>query len=157
MGKKHPQTIRLGGRKKSAVRTQFGALCYRIRNDEIQVLLVTSRRRKRWIIPKGWPMDGATPSEAAMREAWEEAGVKGSIKGGMIGIYSYRKDYSGKRLACLVVVFAVKVKSTKKNYPEAGQRRRKWVSVKKAAKMLDDVEMRYLVKSFDPRSNKRAA
>ncbi|MBT8416205.1 MAG: NUDIX domain-containing protein, partial [Silicimonas sp.] len=66
--------LRLADGGKRDVRTQFGALCWRVVNDKVQVLLITSRRRKRWILPKGWPMDEATPVEAAQTEAWEEAG-----------------------------------------------------------------------------------
>ncbi len=102
-------------------------------------------------------MDGATPADAALREAWEEAGVKGTVKGPSIGFYSYKKQLAGKRLACIVIIFPVKVKSTQKNYPEASQRQRKWVTPQKAAKMLSDPELAYLVKNFDPRARKRAA
>ena len=54
---------------KRGVRTQFGALCWRKRADEVQVLLVTSRRRRRWIIPKGWPQDRTTPAKAALADS----------------------------------------------------------------------------------------
>ena len=77
---------------KRGVRTQFGALCWRKRADEVQVLLVTSRRRQRWIIPKGWPQDRATPMKTALAEAWEEAGVEGKANPTCLGIYSYTKD-----------------------------------------------------------------
>ena len=64
--------ISLRGAAKSDVRTQFAALCYRIKRGKVQVLLVTSRRTKRWIVPKGWPMEGRTPADSAAQEAWEE-------------------------------------------------------------------------------------
>ncbi|MFC6583776.1 NUDIX hydrolase [Sulfitobacter aestuariivivens] len=54
------------------MRTQFAALCYRVKKGKVQVLLVTSRGTKRWIVPKGWPMDGKTPAQSAALEAWEE-------------------------------------------------------------------------------------
>jgi 8-oxo-dGTP pyrophosphatase MutT (NUDIX family) len=43
------------------------------------VLLMTSRDTGRWIIPKGNIDAGATPAKAAEKEAYEEAGVKGTI------------------------------------------------------------------------------
>ena len=57
------------------VRLQYGALPYRASKVRgVEVLLVTSRETKRWIIPKGWPIPGLSPSKSAAREAYEEAG-----------------------------------------------------------------------------------
>ncbi len=149
-GKLRP--IRMTTSQKRDVRTQFGALCYRVVDDRLQVLLITSRRTGRWILPKGWPMPGITPVEAAMREAWEEAGVIGRARGNCLGIYSYiKRDHAG-RMPCVVAVFAVKVQSLRRDFPEAGQRNRKWFSRKKAAKLLGEPELRRLVLGFDPRS-----
>jgi 8-oxo-dGTP pyrophosphatase MutT (NUDIX family) len=53
-------------------------LPWRIRKGEVQVCLVTSRGTGRWILPKGWPEKDLSHAEAAAREAWEEAGLKGS-------------------------------------------------------------------------------
>ena len=126
--------IQLAPLQKRDLRTQFGALCYRSRNDKTEVLLITSRGTGRWIVPKGWPVDGATPAEAALQEAWEEAGVIGKAQGNALGIYSYTKQDDGEKLPCVVAVFAVKVKALKNSFPEAGQRRRKWFSRRKAAR-----------------------
>jgi 8-oxo-dGTP pyrophosphatase MutT (NUDIX family) len=105
---------------KSDVRTQFAALCYRIREDETQVLLVTSRASKRWILPKGWPMEGETPAMAALTEAYEEGGVVGRASNVCLGLYSYTKVMDdGTDLPCAVSVFPVRVKRLKKAYPEA--------------------------------------
>jgi len=136
---------------KRGVRTQFGALCWRKRADDVQVLLVTSRRRKRWIIPKGWPQDNATPAKAALAEAWEEAGVEGKVKPTCLGIYSYNKDLiAGSLMPCVVAVFPVKVKKLRGSFPEKSDRRRKWFSLEKAAKKVDDPELAALVANFDP-------
>ena len=62
-------------------RLQVAALCYRRDGDSKEVLLVTSRGTGRWILPKGWPIDGLDAGEAALQEAWEEAGVR---KGALI-------------------------------------------------------------------------
>ncbi|MEM6386930.1 MAG: NUDIX hydrolase [Pseudomonadota bacterium] len=93
-------------------------MCWRMRGDKPQFLLVTSRQRKRWIIPKGWPVDRATPSETAHTEAWEEAGVKGKVFERCLGIYSYNKYLEGgTHLPCVVAVFPVKVKNLAVKYP----------------------------------------
>ena len=142
--------IKLKPPQKREVRTQFGALCYRIRGDKLQVLLVTSRGKGRWILPKGWPIPGTAPDKAALREAWEEAGVAGKARGNALGIYSYTKKQPGRMLPCVVAVFAVKVKTLYQKYPEAGQRKRKWFTPKKAAKLLREPELRQIVRNFDP-------
>ena len=133
------------------VRTQYGALCYRIKNQKLEILLVTSRERRRWIIPKGWPMKNLSPAETAAQEAWEEAGVRGKVSSMCAGIYTYRKRMPGDDLPCAVAVFPLKVKSREKQFPERGERKRKWFSRRKAAKKVTEHELSALIKSFDPR------
>jgi 8-oxo-dGTP pyrophosphatase MutT (NUDIX family) len=144
--------ISLAGGKKTDVRSQFAALCYRMKKGKPQVLLITSRTTKRWIIPKGWPMDGKTPAESAAIEAWEEAGVRGTSDGRCIGIFSYSKDAEGLgELPCLAMVFAIEVMELADTYPEADERKRKWVSRKKAADLVDEAELARIIRDFDPR------
>ena len=145
--------LRVESKNKSDVRTQFAALCYRIVDGKVQVLLVTTRRTGRWILPKGWPMHGETPSDAAATEAWEEAGVKGKVAATPIGLYSYEKYLDdAPDLPCVAVVYPLRVKSLATRFPEAGQRKRKWVSRKRAAKMVHEPELARILKDFDPHS-----
>ncbi|MEP1611062.1 MAG: NUDIX hydrolase [Roseobacter sp.] len=137
--------------RKTDVRSQFAAVCYRLKKDKIEVLLITSRTSKRWIVPKGWPVNGKTPAEAAAIEAWEEAGVRGTCDGRCIGIFSYSKDMDGSSvLPCLAMLFAIEVNELADEYPEADQRKRKWVSRKKASKMVDEPELARILRDFDP-------
>jgi 8-oxo-dGTP pyrophosphatase MutT (NUDIX family) len=136
---------------KSDVRTQFAALCYRVKQGKPQVLLITSRQSGRWIIPKGWPMDGKTPGESALSEAWEEAGVKGKLMGRSLGLYSYHKDLgTSQEIPCVAMIYPVKVKSLANKYPEKDQRKRKWFSPKKAATKVAEPELAHILESFDP-------
>ena len=145
------QRLQLNDAGKRGVLTQFGALCWRRRAGETQVLLITSRRRKRWIIPKGWPQDQKTPARAAGAEAWEEAGAEGMAKPNCLGIYSYNKDLpNGDTVPCVVAVFPVRVKNLRRKYPEAGERKRKWFTLEKAAKKVEEPELRAILASFDP-------
>lgn len=138
--------------QKRDVRSQFAALCYDIKDGKIRILLTTSRRTNRWIIPKGWPMAGKTPGEGAAQEAWEEAGVVGKVTETCLG-YSYRKELPEEDgLPCVALVYPVKVKSLKKEYPEASERKRKWVSRKQAAKLVAEPELARIIRDFDPRS-----
>lgn len=145
--------MRLMGATKMGVRTQFGALCWRIRKDRVQVLLVQTRRRKRWILPKGWPMEGQTPAKAAATEAYEEAGIVGKVAPICIGLYHYTKFPRSKDgpVPCMVAVFPMKAEKILKDYPERGQRKRKWVSTKKAAEMASEPELAQILRHFDPR------
>ncbi|SFE43401.1 8-oxo-dGTP pyrophosphatase MutT, NUDIX family [Sulfitobacter brevis] len=150
--------ISVNGARKGEVRTQFAALCYRVKKGKLRILLVTSRRSKRWIVPKGWPIDSATPAATALQEAWEEAGVTGKSTGLSVGVYSYSKDVGGTDdLPCIAVLYPVEVKSLAKVFPEAGQRRRRWVSRKKAARLVAERELAQLILDFDPRRKKVAA
>jgi 8-oxo-dGTP pyrophosphatase MutT (NUDIX family) len=144
--------LKMTGSAKREVRTQFAALCYRVVDGETQILLVTSRQRGRWIIPKGWPVEGATPADAAATEAFEEAGVTGKTFNICLGIYSYTKvmDDGEADLPCAVSVFPVRVKKVLKTYPEMGERRRKWFTAKKAASKVREPELRKILKHFDP-------
>lgn len=138
--------------RKTDMRTQFAALCWRVVNGKPQILLITSRGTNRWIIPKGWPMGGKTPGDGALIEAWEEAGVKGTASEQCLGLFSYLKKLDKRTaLPCVAMVYAVKVSKLSKSYPEAGQRRRKWVSPKKASKMVREPELAQILKTFDPR------
>ena len=145
------KALDLSDHSKRDVRTQFGALCWRRSAGKVQVLLVTSRRSKRWILPKGWPVDGATPAKTAGTEAFEEAGAVGKVKPVCLGIFSYDKELQGdEKLPCIVAIFPMKVDELAKAWPEKNQRQRKWFSRKKAASMVDEPELAAIIKGFDP-------
>src|ERR1700733_14836288 len=79
-------------RTKPVVRVQYGALPYRFTQmAALEILIVTTRQSRRWIVPKGWPIKRLTPSKSAAREAFEEAGVRGKIGARPIGHFRYRK------------------------------------------------------------------
>ncbi|SPF78218.1 hypothetical protein PRI8871_00811 [Pseudoprimorskyibacter insulae] len=135
---------------------QVAALCYRIRNGRVQILMLTSRDTGRWIVPKGWPHDGLTYAEGAAREAWEEAGVEGRVDVAPIGCYSYMKlRDKAPDLPCHVDLFPLKVSRLVKKFPEAGERRLKWMGRKKAAKSVREADLAALLRNFDPKGNKR--
>ncbi len=145
--------IALRPQSKTDLRTQFAALCYRVTKDKPEILLITSRRSGRWIVPKGWPIPDKTPGETALTEAWEEAGVRGKAIEQCIGLFSYLKATDPRTsLPCLGLVFPVKVKSLARDYPEAGERRRKWLRPRKAAARISEPELAQLIRHFDPRT-----
>lgn len=137
-------------------RQQYGALCFR--RDEasdIEILMITSRESGRWIIPKGWPMKGKKPYEAAATEAWEEAGVRGVVKRKPVGRYTYLKELENGDVApCIVDLFQVEVTEIKANFKEQGQRMSDWVKPDEAARRVREVELKAVLVDFKPRRSK---
>jgi 8-oxo-dGTP pyrophosphatase MutT (NUDIX family) len=130
---------------------QYAALPYRAtESSDIEVLLVTSRTTKRWIIPKGWPLAGKPPHATAAREAFEEAGLIGRVTKRPIGSFSYVKRVkSGAGIECEVHVFPMEVTAQKRNWPEKGKREVQWFSTTDAAATIQDPVLRKLIKSFE--------
>ena len=134
------------------VREQYGALCYRVKKKRptVEVLVITSRDTGRWVIPKGWPMDGKSASAAAAREAWEEAGVKGTIGAEPVGSYHYMKGLPhGLKVDCRVRVFPLAVDDVCKNFPEKGERRAEWVDCAEAASRVQEPGLKTLILAFE--------
>lgn len=129
-----------------ACAAQVAALCWRRHRAKVQVLLITSRDTGRWVLPKGWAMEGRSPAEAAAREAWEEAGVVGTVGAGSIGHFHYDKLMAGADpVRCRVEVFGLSVESLAAKYPEHKQRSRRWVAAQDAAQMVNEPDLRALL------------
>lgn len=130
---------------------QYGALPWR--NDSrrgMQVLLITSRTSGRWIVPKGWPMDDRASYLAAALEAFEEAGVIGEIQTSPLGDYHYmktRKDSAPE--LCRVTLFALRVLGSLRNWPEKGQRQRRWLSLPEASHRVGDAGLARIIRAVD--------
>ncbi|MDJ0859091.1 MAG: NUDIX hydrolase [Dinoroseobacter sp.] len=139
-------------RKTGTARTQVAALPYVMEKGKPRVLLITSRETRRWVIPKGWPIQGKTAFESAATEAWEEAGIVGKVSDKCIGLYAYNKAFPKTDPQPIVVtVYPMRVKAIKDKFPETGQRKRKWMSPKKAAERVKEPELREMLRRFDGR------
>ena len=126
------------------------ALAAHRRGRAQEVLLITSRETFRWVIPKGWPMDGLTPAEAAATESYEEAGIRGRM-GAFQGLYTYQKRLKDLTMRVLTVeVFLLQVDSELSFWPEAQQRRRRWLSAAAAANAVDEPELAEIIRTFRP-------
>ncbi len=99
-----------------------------------KICLITSSNGKRWIIPKGLIDPGATAGEAALQEAWEEAGLVGALQQEPIGSYVYEK--LGRTYH--VVVFLMRVTEVANDWPERALRQRAWVSPAGALERIED-------------------
>jgi phosphohistidine phosphatase len=114
----------------------------------LEVLLVTSRRTKRWVPPKGIVERGMSAAESAAKEALEEAGVEGLIDDHPLGTYQYEKW----RGTCTVEVYAMEVRKELPDWPEASVRTREWMSADEAARRVDEEALKEILKSLPDRS-----
>ncbi len=150
MNMKFPSVLRdvVGPMFKRPKGLQVAALCYRKTAKGKEVLLVTSRGTGRWILPKGWPIRGKSEAQAALQEAWEEAGVKAAnVEEDPIGSYDYHKVLDeGLPVPVETLVYPVEVKTLAKSFPEADERKRKWVSPTDAAELVDEPQLQSLLR-----------
>jgi len=132
-------------------RVQYGALPWRMRDGTLEVLLLTSRGTGRWVVPKGWPHDAFSSAHSAAQEAWEEAGIRGTVTREPIGSYRYDKTRDeGGSVECVVYVHALEVKEQLDDWPEKGQRELQWFPRDVAAGNVDEPELRDLILCYGP-------
>jgi 8-oxo-dGTP pyrophosphatase MutT (NUDIX family) len=106
-------------------------LC-RTESRDIRVCLIRRHEMTTWGIPKGFLDPGDTPADAALREAYEEAGLAGRLIGDAIGTYSYRKR--GSRY--IVAVFLMEVLQEEATWPEQWLRAREWFGLDDGMSLL---------------------
>ena len=124
----------------------------------VQILLVTSRETKRWVIPKGNFANNIVPHAAAAQEAEEEAGVRGAVCPTPLGSYRYRKRKgSGASLMADVEVFPLSVTQEMSDWKEKKQRQRRWFSLAEAAEAVDEPDLCHLIRSFGASEFNKAA
>jgi 8-oxo-dGTP pyrophosphatase MutT (NUDIX family) len=128
-----------------ALKKQFAALPFRIRGSDLDVLLITTRRKRRWSLPKGWPIRATKPHRTAEIEAFEEAGLVGKAQAKAIGRYKHRKIRGRRKIICDVSVFPLKVRKQSKSWPEREERDAIWLSARKAAGRVHKPELSRLI------------
>jgi 8-oxo-dGTP pyrophosphatase MutT (NUDIX family) len=111
-----------------------------VRDD--RVCLVTSSSGRRWVIPKGQIDPGHTAGEAALVEAWEEAGLVGALDAEPLGSYAYEK--LGRELH--VLVFRMIVTEVRDEWPERPLRTRVWVTLDEALDRIEEPGLRDLLR-----------
>lgn len=121
---------------------QFAVVPVRLRKDgTAKILLLTSRGKGEWGIPKGWPMTRLSPKATARQEAFEEAGLKGRVLCGSVGQYRYRKASARVHGRITVKVFILKVSRQLDRWPEKHERKTRWFSPAKAARAVRGQEL----------------
>lgn len=125
---------------------QSGVIPYKIVDDNTLVLLVTSRKKKKWILPKGIVEAPMTLQESATKEAWEEAGALGIVGRTSTGTLRFKKQ--GIEATC--TYYPLRVTKLTRHYPEMKFRKRKWVKLTEAHKYVKSKDLQKLLKSFKP-------
>jgi len=120
---------------------QSGVIPIRYRDGTLEILLITSRRKKHWVIPKGIIEGDLSPQDSAAQEAYEEAGIKGTIKPVSLGKYRYKK-WGG---TCKVEVFLMRVSEELEVWPEDYFRERKWLDLDSAVALVDEPGLKKLL------------
>ncbi|TIN21460.1 MAG: NUDIX hydrolase [Mesorhizobium sp.] len=128
---------------------QVAAIPFRLNaRGDIEVMLVTSRTTRRFIVPKGWPMKGKSGRKAATIEAQEEAGVLGKTLKQPAGIYSYWKRLANRFVRVDVIVYLLEVSEELTDWQESKRRQRAWLAPADAAMLIDEPDLSTLVKTL---------
>lgn len=117
--------------------------------DTLEILLITSLKTHRWIVPKGWPMEGKSPQDAAAQEAMEEAGITGNIAHAALGSFQYNKlRKNGETVSLKVDVFPMEVAHQRRSWAEKHRREKQWFSVEEALARVAEPGLRRLITKF---------
>ena len=132
-------------------REQAGVIAFRRKKGALEVCLIRNKGRKKWKIPKGFVDHGESPEEAALKEAWEEAGLRGRLVGQPIGSYEYEKW--GDDLT--VTVFLMEATGEEDEWEESRFRERSWQPVETGFAMLKKHPVSRLLETAGTRLERR--
>jgi phosphohistidine phosphatase len=134
-----------------SAREQAGVVAFRRKKGDLEVCLIRNTGRKKWKIPKGFVDAGETAEQAALKEAWEEAGLRGRLVGEPIGSYEYKKW--GYELT--VAVFVMEVTGEEEDWEESRFRERKWWPVDTAFTLLKKHPVQPMLDAAEKRFERR--
>jgi len=120
---------------------QSGVIPFWIQEGRLEVMLITTIRSKRWIIPKGIVEPGLSPAVSATVEAEEEAGIRGNVSDLPLGSYQ-REKWGG---TCTVQVFPMEVTEVLDTWIEDHLRDRQWLSPQEAAARVEETDLKAMI------------
>jgi 8-oxo-dGTP pyrophosphatase MutT (NUDIX family) len=123
---------------------QAAAIPYRWNTGRLEIAIITRRARGTWIVPKGHVEPGETPRQSALREATEEAGLRGSIGRRPCGSYEYLKGDEPRT----VLVFLLRVTRELRRWSEDDVRRRKWTRLDVAIRRVREPGLREILEEL---------
>jgi hypothetical protein len=128
---------------------QYGVVPLRVVDGETRILLITSRQTRRWVVPRGNPIAGLDPAGSAAQEAFEEAGIRGTVSPEPLGAYRYdKRRRNGIVIPTEVQLFEMQVAEELPIWPEAGQRERRWFAPDAAADAVDEPDLKALLRQL---------
>jgi 8-oxo-dGTP pyrophosphatase MutT (NUDIX family) len=116
---------------------QVAAICYRGRGTAVEFLLVNTNGGNKWTFPKGSPAAHLSHSQAAEREAAEEAGALGTIEPRHFHLYIHSKGVFWQPAGVqefVVKAFLMEVHEQRR--PDEPERQPTWFSPEQARKRL---------------------
>ncbi len=128
---------------------QAGAIPFLMRDQTLMVLMITSRTNERWIFPKGSVEKGETQAEAAVREAFEEAGIRGRA------LEQFAHDVQAVKLLSdgprdlLVTYIPLHFIEQHDEWPERGSRERSWVTLEEARRIAGGPDIESALAGFE--------
>lgn len=122
---------------------QVAAIPVRVAESGLEILLVTTRGQGRWRAPKGWARTETPNATCAMREAFEEAGVRGVADPYSLGEFEYEKG--ARRVPYRAAAFLMHVTEIASVWPEQSERRRAWFPVQVAARFVNNAALAALI------------
>ncbi len=121
---------------------QSSVVPFRRKEGALEVLIISSSKRRHWVVPKGIHDPGLTAEESAAKEAFEEAGIEGRVLKGPMGSYSYPKWDA----ACDVSVYPMEVeKVLPEEEWEESHRGRRWVSIEEASDAVKNPDVGQMI------------
>jgi 8-oxo-dGTP pyrophosphatase MutT (NUDIX family) len=120
-----------------ALPLQVAAVCYRRRGSSVEFLLVNTNGGSKWTFPKGDPEASLSHGQAAEREAWEEAGVRGNIEPRHFCLYIHSKGVFWKPPGVreyVIKAFLLEVQRVEE--PPESSRNPTWFSPEETKKIL---------------------
>jgi 8-oxo-dGTP pyrophosphatase MutT (NUDIX family) len=130
---------------------QYGVIAWRFAASGcgVEILLITSRETRRWVVPRGNAIAGLRPYESAAQEAFEEAGIRGGVQPREIGTYRYdKRARSGRVTPTLVHLYPMLVTEEVDAWPEQKERERRWFAAEAAAGAVDEADLADLIRGF---------
>lgn len=124
--------------------TKSAVIPYRVNAGKLEILLVTSIRKKKWIVPKGYIEFNLTAFESAKKEAFEEAGVVGSNETVEVGQFINEK----KNRKELIKVYTMEVDEELDDYPEKNLRKRKWFTYEEAVEKVQNAQIKNFLRKL---------
>lgn len=132
------------------IKRQSAAIPYRVSaTGDVEVLLVTSKRKRRWVLPKGKLQRWMLAHASAAVEAFEEAGVLGVVERLPVATYRQRKSgQDGASAEIVIDAYPLRVNTELRSWPEKAIRQRRWVTIEDAMNAVRDTELRSALSCF---------